>query len=230
MKKAAAAIRIADQTYNLLPFSGSPTGERRINNIMVIARAPPLSKALISFTDGSALGNPGPAGAGAFCSYPTLAREGHHPSQFAICLGKGDNNLGEMVGIFIGLQFFLHCFKRECSCFPLDFPAFLFSDSLCCISYLIGNWPAPTHQELSRATRKLYHELCDNHPNFRIYWVKAHDSIELNEAADHSAKIGSMASESLKANSTIIIEPDFNSPVYKEFADFLTPLENKTWG
>ena len=133
------------------------------------------------FTDGSAIPNPGPSGAGIWIT--TSAFNGAPSEAFiSASLGHGDNNLGEMSAILIAL-FVTRAIMR---CFP-DIAHAFFSDSLGCICYLSGKWPSPTDIVLARSTRKLYRKV---NPSPPLYWIRGHSNIVGNEHADQSAKVG----------------------------------------
>ena len=74
-------------------------GERSQKAVADFARNP-LRTAWIFFTDGSALGNPGPCGGGYVCR----DKDTDKCSEAIFPLGHGDNNKGEMGGIQGSLQ------------------------------------------------------------------------------------------------------------------------------
>jgi ribonuclease HI len=222
------ANRISESCFNSLSKLTSPKNISP-SLIMMTALSPPRERAIIGFSDGSALDNPGPTGAGAIFSYPKLHLNTVSDSEFSLSLGTGDNNMGEMVAILLLLKLTLHCFTREIDPLPPNFPAFLFSDSLCCISYLSGNWSCPTLKSLARETRSVYYQLTENYPNVRLYWIKAHAGTEGNERADVLAGLGSSTSKTLNSPKAQIILPDPQDPSFIEFAPIMIEIKNRNW-
>ena len=70
----------------------------------LLASLPPT--AIVAATDGACLGNPGPAGAGAYIYYPHLPQVGvaSYEREISIAIGKGTNNKGEIWGIGATLE------------------------------------------------------------------------------------------------------------------------------
>lgn len=149
--------------------------------VLALAHDPPSDR-LVCFTDGSAIPNPGPSGAGIHYHLPGNERE----LSVSIALGDGDNNLGEMVGLGIAICLAGH-FKTPT---PL-----IFSDSLSAIYYLTAGWPHPTNKSVCRATRRALRRLPTKHRP-RLYWIRGHTSITGNELADKLAKKGAKYSKS----------------------------------
>ena len=109
-------------------------------------------------TDGSALDNPGPPGAGIYYTSPRN-RIDRKDLRLAISLGHGDNNWGEMVAIYVALRLIYMYFESGDGTKDHRTPCLIFSDSMCCVAYLTHTWPAPTDKELSWATRAIYQKI-----------------------------------------------------------------------
>ena len=158
----------------------------------------PPEDAIIGFVDGSAYGSPGPTGAGIFLSGPHLPDE-----NYAVPLGTGDNNDGEMQAIRLLLCRLLVIAKR----YDEDQrpPVIIFSDSCGCLGYLLNGWKAGVPIALARATSKL---LSEAKKLFKIplVWVRGHTKIPGNERADVNAKAGAKAARNITraASSTAI--------------------------
>ena len=147
------------------------------------------------FTDGSAMGTPRHAGAGAVVFGGSQSPIGEQVVKAAWALGRGDNNKGEVVGLyhaFCFADYLIEIYDRP--------KVLLFSDSMCSILYLTGGWPAPSEEQICRKMREIYARIKDS-PNFRIYWIRGHIGITGNEMADVQAKKG--ARHSIKYDTTI---------------------------
>ena len=165
-------------------LSKDKEGERALE----LALNPP-EDAIAGFVDGSAYGSPGPTGAGIFLSGPHLPEE-----DYAVPLGTGDNNDGEMQAIRLLLGRLLVVAKRyEEGHHP---PVIIFSDSCGCLGYLLHGWKAGVPLPLARATGKLLRE---TKKRFRIslVWVRGHTKIPGNERADVNAKAGARAARDI---------------------------------
>jgi ribonuclease HI len=69
----------------------------------ILANNPPRDRCVVAFTDGSALDNPGPSGAGVHITTPPTSHQVIDIS-IALALGLGDNNWGEMVAIYTAMK------------------------------------------------------------------------------------------------------------------------------
>lgn len=179
--------RITTMALNHALAAGKTASKSRAYNprVLSMARAPQADR-LICFTDGSAMPNPGPTGAGVHYHLPATGAE----HSITIALGEGDNNLGEIVGLGIAISI---------STLYQDDTALIFSDSLSSIYYLTAGWPHPADKRISRATRRTYRNIAPaKRP--RLYWVRGHANIDGNEHADKYAKRGAAISKAGRHN------------------------------
>jgi ribonuclease HI len=153
-----------------------------------LANAPPEDM-LACYTDGSALGSPGPCGGGF-----VIVRKGNSLRGVSISLGIGDNNLGEM-GAILGLLEALLQMQKDGS-IP-EGRILIFSDSACCVGYLERGWNCPTILETARKTRAALAKLRGMKP-VSVYWIRGHSEVRWNEVADELARKGAEAAQRLE--------------------------------
>ena len=132
----------------------------------------------LAYTDGSALGNPGPSGAGVsiFLQNPGILIDAG-----ASC-GHNTNNYVELFALFV-------CFSELTLSFPRHpfSRVIVFSDSAFAIGVACSKKVAKTHRVLATATRAAFAKLAKLAPT-QLHWVRGHASIGGNERVDHIAK------------------------------------------
>jgi len=141
--------------------------------------------ALLIWTDGSSLGQPGPSGAGAIVCPPSSPK-----LSFSTALGWGTNNLGEIWAIGLGLS----QASLLCSSSPLITEIHFFSDSEFAIGLCSKGWYSEDYNCYSSAIRELTRQLSIP---VSYHKVAAHAGILLNDEADSAAKKGALASKTL---------------------------------
>ena len=175
-------------TTHALDRTTPPNKQKHISTtkeIATLALNPPPT-AIVCFTDGSAIPNPGPCGAGVVCSAPPLKpRNPRFACNIAASLGDGDNNLGEFQAIYIALTLATHLTKH----YSTPLPILIFSDSLLAICFILHGWKLNKDTPNARKTRTLYKKLSKHH-TIRLYWVRGHAKVPGNEEADVEAKAG----------------------------------------
>jgi ribonuclease HI len=137
----------------------------------------------VGFSDGSAIPNPGPCGAGALLFLPNNAGK----VTSAISLGQGDNNIGEIAGLHRLLELIDTAYRRN---LVRGHPAILlFTDSLLVVGALEWGWALSNMPPSIRALLKSYRSRKALNPTL-LYWVKAHSDLAHNETVDKLAKEG----------------------------------------
>jgi len=125
--------------------------------------------AIVIYTDGACIGNPGPSGIGA------VILDGDERRELSEYLGKGTNNIAELTAI-----------KRALEEVPMGDRlrvVAVHSDSSYSIGLLTKNWKAKKNVELVAALRKLTATFQD----LRFVKVKGHAGIPENERCDELA-------------------------------------------
>ena len=146
----------------------------------IIAQMDPAGT--IAYTDGSALGNPGPSGAGVFLHTPDTEQE------LAIGLRQdGTNNLGELWAIGAAIQAVEALASNDPSL--NDRPAYIITDSLYSLGCLTKNWKA-TGQLNAAVIAAIRKRLSASTIQWHINWVPGHAGVEGNEVADGAAGRG----------------------------------------
>jgi ribonuclease HI len=143
----------------------------------LIASLPP--ETVLAFTDGSCLGNPGPAGAGVVVQIPgKLQKEAYR------ALGMATNNVGELTAILMALQLL------DKEAVPVDAPVSVFTDSEYARGVLTLGWKAKANQALIEEVRGLIRK----RPGVTLRWVAGHVGVAGNEQADRLAIRGAQES------------------------------------
>ena len=141
--QAASVRRILLRAGARMPVEKKSYGERSEKALADFARNPPRT-AWIFFTDGSALGNPGPCGGGYVCR----DKDTDKCSEAIFPLGHGDNNKGEMGGIQGSLR--RTQVGLETGGVKDKDTVYIFSDSALCIGYLDRGWHFPHWKKLAK--------------------------------------------------------------------------------
>ena len=175
--RSATVNRIVRHTlYHLHPEGrGRPPLERQV---VALATQPPRG-VTVFFSDGSSLDN-GSGGAGYSIQTPHRLRE-----DFAVPLGPADNNAAEMAALKGCLRRLLELHRL----IGLSGQVIGFSDSACCLGFLLKGWQCPTDVVLARETRRLLHEVRRRF-SIKLFWVRGHNGLAGNERVDGLAKRG----------------------------------------
>ena len=133
----------------------------------VLAYEAPEDGVIEFYTDGACSGNPGP------CGYGWLKRDGDDYHEKCQYLGRGTNNIAELMAIKSSLE----------SVEDRDRPVRIYSDSSYSIGVLVKGWKAKANRELILEIRDLISEFSD----LELRKVKGHSGHPLNERADDLA-------------------------------------------
>jgi len=155
---AAASRRIEGLEDEPLPPPPRPTAPRPADP----------ADAIVVYTDGSCLGNPGPAGWGAYL------RAGARDKDLSGYLGEGTNNIAELTAIKEALRAIKNRTRR----------VILHSDSTYARGVLTRGWKAKANAELIAETRALM----AGFPRLEMRWVRAHAGVVENEWVDYLAR------------------------------------------
>jgi len=149
---------------------------------------------IVAATDGACLGNPGPAGAGAYIYYPHKPQEGvgSYERELSIAIGEGTNNKGELWGIGATLDTIIN----DPPCIPHNQPTELhiLVDSSYCLGVLTKDWKA-------QSNTKIIDNININHTKLPSYivphyhWVPGHVDLGVNIQADLLATLGAKKSK-----------------------------------
>lgn len=127
----------------------------------------PTGDEVLFYADGACSGNPGPAGLGVVMIFDDTRRE------LSEYLGHGTNNIAELTAILRAAE------AME----TLGRPMHLYTDSTYCIGVLTKGWKAKANKELIAEAKRALGKLDD----VKLFYVKGHAGIELNEVADQLA-------------------------------------------
>ena len=125
------------------------------------------------FTDGSCVGNPGPAGTGVFIQL------GEKEIKHYRYLGEGTNNKAELSAVYDALTLL------EKESVSNETPIVVCTDSQYVVGILTKNWKAKANRGLVLDLRKLVKQWSD----ITIRWVAGHADIAGNEEADRLANL-----------------------------------------
>jgi ribonuclease HI len=200
-----AAAAAPSHLRNAFGSAGKRTPEQQANCVAytrhVLARIPVT--ALVVFTDGSAMPNPGPCGAGfSIWRGGAILAEGTYP------LGKGSNNIGEFCAVGIA--------SRQITRSPdllLGTPAvFILSDSKLAVDGLSGRAWVKSLADLVSLSSTLLDELSSLVPT-RLIWIPGHVQTDGNDRADIRAKEGASASTDGPPSYMHLLDVDRHSPL-----------------
>lgn len=127
----------------------------------------PEGDEVLVYADGACSGNPGPAGVGAVAMWADQTRE------LSEYIGEATNNIAELTGILRAVEL-AHEVGR---------PLRLYTDSQYSIGVLTKGWKVKANKELVAKVR----EALDAHPDTRLFHVRGHQGVRLNEHADELA-------------------------------------------
>ena len=142
----------------------------------------------VAFTDGSSLGNPGPAGAGGLIYVKGAKAD---PFDFYAPLGEGGNNLAELWAIGMALDQLCKLPRKE-----EPYALTIFTDSQFSINVIQGSATTKTHRRLVHCIRSKRDALIKGGflSKLTLSWVPGHAGLQENEHADFLANLGSEAS------------------------------------
>ena len=165
-EQAAAAVASFHTIYDAIPKDG-----------------------IIVFTDGSAVPNPGPCGAGVHISFPPVPGCAGGSVTFVCGLGQGSNNIGELWAHGVALQ------EMQYPAFPLKHYSgvHIFTDSQYSINLITKGHQARANKEITAALKRLYKSVSLT-TSLHYHWCAGHTGIVGNDAADTSAGEGSTLS------------------------------------
>lgn len=122
---------------------------------------------VLVYADGACSGNPGPAGVGAVALWADQKRE------LSEYIGEATNNIAELTGILRAAELATE----------LGRPLRLYTDSTYSIGVLTKGWKVRANQELVGEVRKAL----EAHPDAKLFHVRGHQGVRLNEEADELA-------------------------------------------
>ena len=156
------------------------TKSDQVNNVIEILSQIKENEVVI-FTDGLALGNPGPTGAGAavylngYQSSPILLKKGVSP--------LSNNYTGELVGIQIALDFMIGLEEQI-----KDTQIHFFTDCQPAIKAAFNGGIPSGKVDIILQIKESVNCLSDSGNDIIVHWVPGHRDIEGNELADCQAK------------------------------------------
>ena len=146
------------------------------------------SSQYIAFTDGSALGNPGPCGAAAI-----ILNEDKEPHELHQPVAKrGSSYLGELKGVELALTHFLSLETQK--------QIHIFCDCLSAIESVASCRIQKTYQPIVDSIQSLIRAHSLNQIMINLHWTPGHIDLNENELADKKAKQAAKESTALPLN------------------------------
>lgn len=142
---------------------------------------------IVAFTDGSSLGNPGPAGIGVVLCLPPFA--GHQPlwsHEIARGIGVATNNIAELKAIETAIQT-IHVYLDNVSHGESRLLLRIMTDSTYAIGVIHKNWSPTKNRDLIEQIRIQWRRLQSRIPDSDFKHVRGHATIPGNERADSLA-------------------------------------------
>ena len=127
----------------------------------------PNGDEVLVYADGACSGNPGPAGVGAVALWADQKRE------LSEYIGEATNNIAELTGVLRAAELATE----------LGRPLRLYTDSKYSIGVLTQGWKVKANKELVARVR----EALEAHPDAKLFHVRGHQGVRLNEEADELA-------------------------------------------
>lgn len=152
------------ETVQKATKNASKKGSKSGSAATVSAPEKPEGDEVLIYADGACSGNPGPAGVGAVALF---GDEKHELSEY---IGEGTNNIAELIGVLRAAELALE----------LGRPLRLYTDSKYSIGVLTQGWKVKANKELVAKVR----EALDAHPDAKLFHVRGHQGVRLNEEAD----------------------------------------------
>ena len=127
----------------------------------------PEGDEVLVYADGACSGNPGPAGVGVVALWDDEQRE------LSEYIGEATNNIAELTAVLRAVEL-----ARE-----IDRPLRIYTDSQYSIGVLTRGWKAKANKELVARVR----DALSAHPDAKLFHVRGHEGVKLNEHADELA-------------------------------------------
>ena len=157
------------------------------------------AKALVCFTDGSCLTNPGPCGAGAAIYHP----EGQIDTIKRPVAAYGSILLGELVAILSVLE---HLLGNDRQVHQKEIR--IFSDSQTAVGILTLNWASNHYQDVIKKIKQGMSILESRGWRIDIVWTPGHSDVEGNDVADRLAKEAAMEAKELEVETSVVTVQD----------------------
>jgi ribonuclease HI len=142
-------------------------------------------EAVICYTDGSALNNPGPCGAAAVVHFPDMP--GDSLLEESASLGLGTNQIGELFAIHLAADILAQ------KATPPEAPIHILTDSQYVVGLFAGGWQSEAHRTLVGTLK----ERLAHWTNISFHWVGGHTGLAGNERADTLANAAAHRAEAV---------------------------------